>query len=107
MKKVMRIRYGRDPKSGKKALYTTNDTGKRVFLWNKPPKWRSLLNPTVQAKDVHPLPITSWAGGHSYEKLMEAHHRAEGCWQHCGTAADKMVVTQHNRLERICKTKKE
>jgi hypothetical protein len=50
----MRIRYGRDPKSGKKALYTTNDTGKRLFLWNKPPKWRSLLNPTVQAKEVQP-----------------------------------------------------
>ncbi len=51
IKRLMRLQYGRDPKSGKKALYTTNETGKRVFLWNKPPKWRSLLNPAAQASE--------------------------------------------------------
>jgi len=105
IKKVMRLRYGRDPKSGKKALYTTNDTGKRVFLWNKPPKWRSLLNPTVQAKDVQPLPITSWAGGHSYEQQVEAQHRAEGRCEHCGQAADKLFVHHPNRLGQLRKPK--
>jgi hypothetical protein len=105
IKKVMRIRYGRDPKSGKKALYTTNDTGKRLFLWNKPPKWRSLLNPTVQAKDVQPLPITSWAGGHSDEQRVEAQHRAEGHCEHCGTAADKLFVHHPKRLGQLRKPK--
>jgi len=105
IKKVMRIRYGRDPKSGKKALYTTNNTGKRLFLWNKPPKWRSLLNPTVQAKDVQPLPINSWAGGHSYEQRMEAQHRAEGHCEHCGAPADKLFVHHPNRLGQLRKPK--
>jgi hypothetical protein len=51
VKRILHLQYARDPKSGKKALYTTNDEGKRVFLWNKPPKWRSLLNAVVQAND--------------------------------------------------------
>jgi group II intron reverse transcriptase/maturase len=51
VKRILHLQYARDPKSGKKALYTTNDTGKRVFLWNKPPQWRSLLNAVVQAND--------------------------------------------------------
>jgi DDE superfamily endonuclease/Group II intron, maturase-specific domain len=71
IKRLMRTRYGVDPASGKRALYTTGSDGERVYLWNKPPPWRSFLSGVVGAKDVQPLPITSWAKGHSYEQRVQ------------------------------------
>jgi group II intron reverse transcriptase/maturase len=105
IKRVMRMRYGVDPKSKRRALYTTNPTGKRVFIWNKPPPWRSLLNPIVQVKDVQPLPITSWSDGHSYEQREEVHHRAEHRCQQCGATSTKLVVHHPNRLAKAVKRK--
>jgi group II intron reverse transcriptase/maturase len=105
IKRMMRTRYGRDPKSKKLALYTTNQTGKRVFIWNKPPKWQSVLSPTVQAKDVQPLPMTNWSEGHSYEQREEALHRAGYRCEQCGTTTTSLVVHHPNRLARVPKRK--
>jgi group II intron reverse transcriptase/maturase len=105
VKRVMRMRYGVDPKSKKRALYTTNETGKRVFIWNKPPPWRSLLNPGVQAKDVQPLPLTSWSDGHSYEQREEARHHAEYRCEQCGATSTQLVVHHPNRLAKVVKRK--
>jgi hypothetical protein len=68
IKRLMRARYGVDRASGKRALYTTGNAGKRVYLWNKPPPRSSLLRGVVGAKDVQPLPMTSWAKGHSFQR---------------------------------------
>jgi group II intron reverse transcriptase/maturase len=105
LKQVMRRRYGRDPKSRKRALYTTNETGKRVFIWNKPPRWQSLLRPTVEAKDVPPLPMTSWSDGHSYEQREVARHRAAQRCESCGIASADLVVHHPNRLGKAKKRK--
>ena len=105
IKRVMRMRYGIDPKSKRRALYTINDTGKRVFIWNKPPPWQSLLNPTVQAKDVQPLPMTSWSKGHSYEQREEALHRAAYRCEQCGATSVPLVVHHPNRLAKASKRK--
>jgi group II intron reverse transcriptase/maturase len=105
IKRIMRKRYGVDPKSRKRALYTTNETGKRVFIWNKPPQWQSLLSPKVHAKDAQPLPMTSWSDGHSYEQREEARARAQQRCEHCGKISDKLVVHHPNRLGKVAKRK--
>ena len=106
IKRVMHTRYGRDPKSGKQALFTLNGTGKRVYIWNKPPHWCSLLNPVVHAKEVQPVLITSWAGGHSYEQREEVRHRAEQRCEQCGSLSPKLVVHHPNRLGKGPKRKR-
>ena len=65
IKRLMRPHDGVDPASGKRALSTTGREGTRVYLWHKPPLRCSLFSGVVGSKDVQPLPITSWAGGHS------------------------------------------
>jgi hypothetical protein len=105
IKQVMRKRYGMDPKSRKRALYTTNETGKRVFIWNKPPRWQSLLSPKVEAKDVQPLPMTSWSDGHSYEQREVVRHRAAQWCEHCGATSTDLVVHHPNRLGKVRKRK--
>ncbi len=104
IKQMMRTRYGRDPKSGRQALYTIRDTGKRLYIWNKPPPWRSLLSPVVQAKDVQPLPITGWTTGRSYEQREEVRHRSPCCEQ-CGNASPKLIVHHPNRVGKVPKRK--
>jgi Group II intron, maturase-specific domain len=105
IKRMMRTRYGRDPKSKRLALYTTNETGKRVFIWNKPPSWRSLLSPMVQAKDAQPLPMTSWSDGHSYEQREVARYQAEQRCEECGTTSTELVIHHPNRLAKVAKRK--
>jgi hypothetical protein len=68
LRRVMRTHYGVDPKSGKQAVYVTGSRGQRVFIWNKPPQWCSVLSKVVTAKDIQPLPLMSWAQGRSYEQ---------------------------------------
>jgi group II intron reverse transcriptase/maturase len=100
IKQVMRTHYGVDPASGKRALYTRSKGGKRVYIWNKLPQRRSLLSKGVGAKDTQPLPLTSWAAGHSYEQRMEVRTRTAQRCDHCGNCSPQLAVHHPNRLGR-------
>jgi group II intron reverse transcriptase/maturase len=105
IKRLMRTRYRVDPASGKRALYTTGFEGKRVYIWNKPPPRRSLFSGGVGAKDAQPLPITSWAKGHSYEQRVKGGSRSEQRCEHCGTLTPKLIVHHPHRLGKLRKRK--
>jgi hypothetical protein len=101
IKRLMCTRYRVDPASSKRALYATGSAGKRVYLWNKPPPRRSLLNGVVGAQDVQPLPITSWAGGHSYEQRLQVRSRSAPHCEHCGTCSPNLIVHHPHRLAKV------
>jgi hypothetical protein len=106
IKKVMRNHYGVDPTSGKRALYTSTQAGKCLYIWNKPPRRCSLFNNVVQAKDVQPLPMTSWASGRSYAQRMEVYNRSEQHCEHCGNISSTLIVHHPHRLGKLPKRKK-
>jgi hypothetical protein len=105
IKRMMRTAYGVDPASGKQALYTTGRNGKRVFIWNQPPKRCSVFSSVVKAKDVEPLPISGWAEGRSYEQRMEITNRLEKRCEHCGVLSESLIVHHPNRLGKRPKRK--
>lgn len=105
IKRMMRTAYGVDPTSGKQALYTSGSNGKRVFIWNQPPKRCSVFSQVVKVKDVQPLPITGWAEGRSYEQRLESIHRSQQHCEHCGAFSDRLIVHHPNRLGKRPKRK--
>ncbi len=105
IRKVMRMHYGVDPSSGKKALYVTGSRGKRVFIWNKPPQRCSVFSKVVKARDTQPLPLMSWAEGRSYEQRQALHAAKGQTCQHCGRTRTRLVVHHPNRLGRKAKRK--
>jgi RNA-directed DNA polymerase len=105
IKQVMRIAYGVDPASHKRALYTCNG-GKRVYLWNKPPPRGSLFSKGIGAKDVQPLPLTSWATGRSYAQRVAVAGRAGQHCEQCDNVAAALVVHHPHRLGQVRKHKR-
>jgi group II intron reverse transcriptase/maturase len=105
IKRMMRTAYGVDPSSGKQALFTTSGNGKRLFIWNQPPKRCSVFSPVVKAKDVKPLPISGWAEGRSYEQRMEIATRSEQRCEQCGALSSSLIVHHPNRLGKQPKRK--
>ena len=105
IKRAMRTSYGVDPTSGKLALHTSGKNGKRIFIWNQPPKRCSVFSQVVNAKDVEPLPITGWAKGRSYEQRMETTRRPERRCEQCGALASRLIVHHPNRLGKRPKRK--
>ena len=105
IKKLMRTHYGVDPQTGRRALYITQPDGKRLFLWNKPPPWRSILTDQVYASDAQPVVMTSWAGGHSYQQRQELQTQNENRCQHCGKISTELVVHHPHRLGKQPKRK--
>ena len=57
-------------------------------------------------RDVQPLPLTSWAGGHSYEQRMEVCQRSAQRCEQCGTTSPKLAVHHPHRLSRLPKRKR-
>ncbi len=98
IKHLMRTHYGVDPKTGKRALYITKPDGKSLFIWNQPPRRRSILSGQVSAQDSRPVVMTGWAGGHSYEQRLELHAQHGNTCQHCGQFSPNLVVHHPNRL---------
>lgn len=98
IKKLMRTHYGIDPKTGKKALFVINPKGKRLFIWNKPPKWKSVLVGSLSANDSQPVIMTSWAGGHSYEQRLTVKQNYGNQCQQCGKFSENLAVHHLNRL---------
>jgi hypothetical protein len=94
----MRTHYGVDPRTGKRALYLITPEEKPLFIWNQPPRRRSILSGQVSAQDVRPVMMTSWAGGRSYEQRLELRRQHNNCCQHCGQPSPKLVVHHPNRL---------
>jgi len=105
LRRVMRTHYGVDPKSGKKALYVTGSRGRRVFIWNKPPPWCSVLSKVVKAKDIQPLPLMSWAQGRSYAQRQGLYATKGRQCQRCGRTGLRLVVHHPHRLGRRMKRK--
>jgi group II intron reverse transcriptase/maturase len=106
IKKMMRTHYGIDSKTGKRALYITRPNGRRLFIWNKPPKRKSVLSEQVYARDARPVTMTAWAGGHSYQQRLELREQCRNHCQHCGKASSRLVVHHPNRL-RKCRQRKQ
>ena len=102
IKQIMRSAYGVEPASHKRALYTCQG-GKRVYLWNKPPPRGSLFSTGVGAKDIQPLPLTSWAAGRSYAQRLEVSRRAGQRCECCDTVATPLVVHHPHRLGHVRK----
>jgi len=106
IKQLMRTHYGKDPQSGKRALYITTKQGQRVFFWNKPPARAAVFSKAVRAKDTQPLPLTGWARGRSYEQRATAQDAAKARCQGCRQVSPKLSVQHPNRVGRVPKHKK-
>jgi hypothetical protein len=88
------------------ALYVTGSGGQRVFIWNKPPSWCSVFSKVVNAKDIQPLPLMSWAQGRSYEQRQGLDAATGQRCQRCGRTGLRLVVHHPNRLGRKRKRKR-
>ena len=98
IRKLMRIHYGVDPRTGYRALYVTQPDGKRLFIWNRAPSQRSVLSGQVNAQDTRPLIRYAWARGHSYEQKLRLQEQHGNRCQHCGKVDSNLVVHHTNRL---------
>lgn len=98
IRQMMRTHYGRDPKTGRLALYTLKPDGKLLFIWNKYPAHRSILSPGGTADDCKPYINTNWAGGRSLERKAQAMVKAKGQCEGCGREGIKLVLHHPNRL---------
>lgn len=98
IRKMMRTHYGRDPKTGRLALYTVKPDGKPMYIWNKYPQHRSILSPGGYAPDTVPYINTNWAGGRSLERKAQAAVKARGQCEGCGREGMKLIMHHPNRL---------
>jgi hypothetical protein len=109
MKRLMAHHYGRDPRTGQRALYVTLAGEKRLFLWNKPPQQRSILSGQVLAHATRPVMMTAGAGGQSYEQRLALRARDGDQCQHCGRPSPGLVVhhpqrrTARKKLQAACR----
>jgi group II intron reverse transcriptase/maturase len=110
--KMMRNHYGRDPKTGCKALFIYRP-GKppspktRYFIWHKTPRRLSLASVaarTVQDKQAYIN--TNWANGRSQHKRLETRARAADTCQHCGAMGVPLFAHHPNRLSKAKRVKK-
>jgi hypothetical protein len=97
-RKMMKAHYGRDPRTGRSALFTNHPDGSKVFLWSKPPKQSSILAATVSVNDRQPRAITSWANGNSIEKRSQIIEHANGTCEGCGREDVDLIVHHPKRL---------
>jgi hypothetical protein len=98
IKRRMAHHYGVDPRTGNRALYVTRPNGPPLFLWNKPPKHRSVLSGWVSAQDTRPVMMMSWAKGRSDEQRLALRAQYGSQCQHCGRTRPRLVVPHPNRL---------
>jgi RNA-directed DNA polymerase len=97
-RKMMKLRYGRDPRTGRSALFANHPNGSKVFLWNKPPKQTSILAAGGGADDRQPPITTSWAGGNSIEKKAQTIAQAGGVCEGCGRTDEELIAHHPKRL---------
>lgn len=96
VRKVMRKRYARDPKTGRMALFTNHPNGNQYFIWNRYPKQVSIFAAGGWAEDRQPYLVTAWADGHSMEKKAKLVAAAGGKCEACGRD-DVPLIAHHPR----------
>jgi hypothetical protein len=110
--KVMRKHYGRDPKTGCKALFVYKP-GKppspetRYSIWHKTPRRLTFASFGLGAvQDRQAYVDTGWAKGHSLHRRLETRASAGDMCQGCGAAGIPLFVHHPNRLAKAKRVKK-
>ena len=103
-RRIMRQRYRRDPETGHLALFTQHPGGNQYFIWNKPPKYLSMLSVGGYANDRVPYVTTMWADGHSVEKKAQLVAEAEGRCEVCGVENVTLYAHHPKRLRNASRT---
>jgi hypothetical protein len=110
--KVMRKYYGRDSKTGCKALFVyrpgqTPSPKSRYSIWHKTPRRLTFSSSTVRAvQDQQAYIDTGWAKGRSIHKRLETRAAANDTCQSCGAAGVPLFVHHPNRLREAKRVKK-
>lgn len=106
IRKMMRKHYGRDPKTGRMALYIIKPNGNDMFIWNRYPKRRSILSPGGHANDKMPHIYTNWADGRSLERKAKAQVKSKGQCEGCGREGMKLIMHHPKRLRNVSQNTK-
>jgi RNA-directed DNA polymerase len=110
--KLMRKHYGRDPKTGCKALFVHKpdkppSPETRYFLWHKTPRRLTFASATVRTvQDRQAFINTDWAKGHSLYQRLETRATADNTCQNCGVTGVPLFVHHPNRLRKATRVKK-
>lgn len=112
LRKVMRRRYVRNPKTGCMTLFVQRpganpkDDG-RYYLWHKRPKRLTLMSPEASTtSDKLPYLNTNWARGHSQTARSEALAQTGHTCQGCGRNDVPLVLHHPNRLRNVKRVQK-
>jgi group II intron reverse transcriptase/maturase len=110
--KVMHKHYGRDPKTGCKALFVYKP-GKppspktRYSIWHKTPRRLTLASPLArEVEDREAFINTDWAKGRSIHKRLETREKASNACEGCGVTGVTLYVHHPNRLVKAKRVKK-
>jgi hypothetical protein len=108
--RVMDNHYGRDPKTGCKALFVYKPGASpapetRYFVWHKTPR-RLTFATTVSVQDRQAYVDTGWAKGRSVQKRLETRAAAGNVCEGCGATGDDLFVHHPNRLRNAKRVKK-
>lgn len=110
--KVMRKHYGRDPKTGCKALFVykpgqTATSESRYFIWHKTPRRLTFSSSTVcDVQNQQAYVDTGWVKGRSLHKRLETRAAADDTCQVCGATGVSLFVHHPNRLREATRVKK-
>ena len=112
LRKMMRRRYVRDPKTGCMTLFVqhpgANPKGNsRYYLWHKRPKRLSLMSPEASTiPDKLSYLNTNWGRGRSQAARLEAQAQAGHTCQGCGRNDVPLVLHHPNRLRNAKRVRK-
>jgi len=110
--KVMRKHYGRDPKTGCKALFVykpgkTPSPKTQYSIWHKTPRRLTLASPLARkVEDRQAFINTDWAKGRSIHQRQETRANANNTCQSCGAMGVSLFVHHPNRLVKAKRVKK-
>jgi hypothetical protein len=102
--KVMHKHYGRDPKTGCKALFVykpgkPSSPKTRYSIWHKTPRRLPLASPLArEVEDREAFINTDWAKGRSIHKRLETREKASNACEGCGVTGVTLYVHHPNRL---------
>lgn len=101
VRKTMQLHYGRDPKTGRLALYILEPHGNQYFIWHRSPTFKSILQPGGWVEDGLPYLSTTWANGNSRARKAQALVKAQGKCEGCGREGLKLTVHHPTRLRSV------
>lgn len=112
LRKMMRRRYVRDPKTGCMTLFVQRPGAgpkgdPRCYLWHKRPKRLPLMSSEATTiLDKLPYLNTNWARGHSQTARLEALAQVGHTCQSCGRNDVPLEVHHANRLRNVKRVRK-